>query len=123
MASSLCYYVSMTKTKPNTAELIKDISADFQGDAQLYKLSEPVFYKDTEWKKVDGKGEWHSKKRQTKFVVVSSISAAPDHGGSETFIFPSDAKGVVQNWGELQGSQRGNASAFLVLGSLGYTLK
>ena len=78
---------------------------------------------EAEWKKVDGKGEWNSKKRQTKFVVVSSISAAPDHGGSETFIFPSDAKGVVQNWGELQGSQRGNASAFLVLGSLGYTLK
>jgi len=113
----------MTKTKPNTAELIKDVSANFQGDAQLYKLSKPVSYKATDWKEVDGQREWHSKKRQTKFVVVSSLSAAPDHGGSETFIFPSDAKGVVQNWGELQGSQRGNASAFLVLGSLGYTLK
>ena len=113
----------MTKTKPNTAELIKDVSTNFQGDAQLYKLSEPVSYEDTNFKKVDGQTEWHTKKRQTKFVVVSSISVAPDHGGSETFIFPADSNGVVQNWRELQGSQRCNASAFLVLDCLGYTLK
>jgi len=105
----------MTKTKPNTAELIKDVSADFQGDAQLYKLSEPVKY-------TVGYGD-ERKKLQTKFVVVSSISAAPDHGGSETFIFPADDKGKVKDWGELEGSQRGNVSPFLVLGSLGYTLK
>jgi hypothetical protein len=113
----------MTKTKPNTAELIKDVSSNFQGDAQLYKLSKPVSYEDTHFKRVDGKTEWDTRKSQTKFVVVSSISAAPDHGGSETFIFPADSNGVVQNWSELQGSQRGNASAFLVLGGLGYTLK
>jgi hypothetical protein len=105
----------MTKTKPNTAELIKDVSEDFKGDAKLYKLSSPVRYRDTS-------GET-PRKRQTKFVVVSSIELALDHGGSETFIFPADAKGKIQNWSELQGSQRGNVTHKNVLSFLGYTVE
>ena len=104
----------MTKTKLNTAELLKDVSSDFKGEAKLYKLSEPVKY-------TGGYGD-ERKKRQTKFVVVSSISAAPDHGGSETFIFPADATGKVQDWGELTGSDRGNVTHKHVLSSLGFNL-
>ena len=104
----------MTKTKPNTAELIKDVSADFRGDAKLYKLSSPVRYRDTS-------GET-PRKRQTKFVILSSVELALDHGGSETFIFPADAKGKIQSWQELEGSSKGKASHDVVLGLVGFNL-
>jgi len=104
----------MTKTKPNTAELIKDVSADFRGNAKLYKLSSPVRYEDT--------NRETPRKRQTKFVVVSSVDMALDHGGSETFIFPADAKGKIQSWHELKGSSKGNLSHDVVLGLIGFNL-
>jgi hypothetical protein len=104
----------MTKTKPNTAELIKDVSQDFRGNAKLYKLSLPVRYRD-----VSGETP---RKRQTKFVVVSSIDLALDHGGSETFIFPADAKGKIQNWQELDGSSKGKVSHSTALDTLGFNL-
>mgnify|MGYP000004704127 FL=1 len=109
-----CYNVTMTKTKPNTAELIKDVSADFRGNAKLYKLSSPVRYEDT--------NRETPRKRQTKFVVVSSVDMALDHGGSETFIFPADAKGKIQSWHELKGSSKGNLSHDVVLGLIGFNL-
>ena len=109
-----CYNVAMTKTKPNTAELIKDLSADFRGNAKLYKLSSPVRYID--------KSLEASKKRQTKFVILSSVDLALDHGGSETFIFPADAKGKIQSWHELEGSSRFKVSHDVVLGLLGFNL-
>ena len=104
----------MTKTKPNTAELIKDVSADFRGDAKLYKLSSPVRYRDTS-------GET-PRKRQTKFVILSSVELALDHGGAETFIFPADAKGKIQSWQELEGSARFKASHKAVLDLVGFAL-
>jgi hypothetical protein len=96
-----CYNVTMTKTKPNTAELIKDVSEDFRGEAKLYKLSSPVRFTDTS---------------------VSSVDLALDHGGSETFIFPADAKGKIQSWHELEGSSKGNLSHDVVLGLVGFNL-
>ena len=104
----------MTKTKLNTAELIKDVSEDFRGDAKLYKLSSPVRYRDTS-------GET-PRKRQTKFVILSSVELALDHGGAETFIFPADAKGKIQSWQELEGSARFKVSHDVVLGLLGFNL-
>jgi len=104
----------MTKTKHNTAQLIKDVSADFRGDAKLYKLSSPVRYID--------KSLEASKKRQTKFVILSSVDLALDHGGSETFIFPADASGKIQSWQELEGSSRFKVSHDVVLGLLGFNL-
>ena len=112
--SPFCYNVAMTKTKPNTAELINDVSEDFRGYAKLYKLSSPVRYRDTS-------GET-PRKRQTKFVVVSSIDLALDHGGSETFIFPADAKGKIQSWQELDGSSKGKVSHSTALDTLGFNL-
>ena len=110
-----CYNVTMTKTKQNTAELIKDVSADFRGVAKLYKLSSPVRYKEI----INSET---SKKRQTKFVVLSSVDMALDHGGSETFIFPANSKGDIQSWHELVGSARLKVSHNVVLGSLGFDL-
>ena len=104
----------MTRTKPNTAELIKDVSEDFRGDAKLYKLSSPVRFIDTSLEA--------SKKRQTKFVILSSVDLALDHGGSETFIFPADAKGKIQNWQELDGSSKGKVSHSAALDTLGFNL-
>ena len=104
----------MTKTKPNTAELIKDVSADFRGDAKLYKLSSPVRY-------IERSAET-PRKRQTKFVILSSVELALDHGGSETFIFPADAKGKIQSWQELEGSSKGKVSHDVVLGLVGFNL-
>ena len=52
-------------------------------------------------------------------VLVSSV-VAPDHGGEETFIFPSDGEGNVLDWGELPGSQRYTTSHAEVLRGLGY---
>ena len=77
------------------AKEIKDVSHDFQGTAKLFRLSDSVKFID-----IDTWGK-------TKLVIVSSIAKAFDHGGAETFIFPSDAEGKVLSWGELQGSARG----------------
>ena len=104
----------MTKTKPNTAELIKDVSEDFRGDAKLYKLSSPVRY-------IERSAET-KRKRQTKFVILSSVELALDHGGSETFIFPADAKGKIQSWQELEGSARFKTSHKAVLDLVGFAL-
>ena len=109
--SPFCYNVAMTKTKLNTAELIKDVSEDFRGEAKLYKLSSPVGF-------IDTSGET-KRKRQTKFVIVSSVTW---HLGSETYIFPADAKGKIQSWQELEGSSKGKVSHDVVLGLVGFNL-
>ena len=107
----------MTKTKPNTAELIKDVSADFRGNAKLYKLSSPVRYIERRFLP-----ENTAQERQTKFVILSSVELTLDHGGSETFIFPADASGKIQSWQELEGSSKGKVSHDVVLGLVGFNL-
>ena len=115
--SPFCYNVTMTKTKPNTAELIKDVSADFRGNAKLYKLSSPVRYIERRFLP-----ENTAQERQTKFVILSSVELVLDHGGSETFIFPADASGKIQSWQELEGSSKGKVSHDVVLGLVGFNL-
>ena len=87
-----------------TAKFVKDLSG-FVGDAKLYKVSPKVRYKKT----------------TTDHVVVSRVDAF--YSGFETYIFPSDEKGKVLDWGELDGSQRGNVSHEDVLKSAGFIVK
>jgi hypothetical protein len=88
-----------------TAKLIKDVSKNYVGTVNLYKLSPPI--KDDEGKEYE-------------YVVCSTVNAM--FSGIETFIFPSDDQGVVLSWGELEGSQRGTTSHKKVLADAGYTL-
>ena len=88
-----------------TAKFVKDLSG-FVGDAKLYKVSPWIKYGD---------------RRETNYVVVSRVDAF--YSGLETYIFPSDEKGKVLDWGELDGSQRGNVSHEDVLKSAGFIVK
>jgi len=94
-----------------TAQLIKDVSKDFTGTAKVYKL-EPPFRVVADWD-----GDFGGK---VKYVVVSTTYAP--FSGIETYIFPSDDKGNILDWGELQGSEQGTGSHILVLKNLGYTI-
>ena len=89
------------------AKEIKDVSHNFNGTAKLFYLSDSVKFIDVD--------KWG----KTKFVIVSSVKNASDHGGAETFIFPSDAEGEVLSWRELQGSTRGEVTPEKVLFELG----
>lgn len=77
---------------------IKDVSKDFRGRANLYRLTSPL----------DG----HD------YVVVSEVVAA--YSGPETYIFGSDAMGNVLDWGELDGSYQGGMDGELALMNAGY---
>ena len=72
-----------------TAKLVRVIEG-WTGDARLYQLSEPIEHRDDE---------------KTEYVIVSA-TVAP-FSGPETYIFPSNSDGEVENWGELEGSYRG----------------
>lgn len=82
-----------------TAKHIKDLSG-FTGHAALYELSEPL----------DGH----------KHVVVSATHAM--FSGPETYIFPADETGKVENFGELDGSQKGTLNHATALEDAGYAL-
>ncbi|MCK9597652.1 MAG: hypothetical protein M0R06_01350 [Sphaerochaeta sp.] len=84
-----------------TATFIKNLKG-FQGEARLYKLSEPIEY-DYDW-------EAEKNTKKTEFVVVSAISAAFDTSRPETYIFPADESGEVLDWSELEGSYRGGTN-------------
>ncbi len=86
----------------NKAILVEDYLKGFNGYAALYRLS-PAY------------------KSQTQFVVVSTAHAFMT--GVETYIFPSDDKGKVTDWGELKGSYRGGSSHAKALQGMGYELK
>lgn len=85
------------------AEFIK-MMEEWIGDAQLYKLSEPIVY---------GGGE-------TDHVVVSAAYAMGT--GMETYIFPVNENGDVLDWGELPGSTRGTASHKVAIENAGWEL-
>jgi hypothetical protein len=40
-----------------------------------------------------------------EFFIVSSISSAPDHGGPETLVFPSNPEGEVSSFGDVAGGR------------------
>jgi hypothetical protein len=82
-----------------TATHLKDL-AGWTGRASLYRLSEPL----------DG----HSH-------VIVSAAVAP-YSGPETYIFPADADGKVENYCELDGSFRGELSHAKALENAGYEI-
>jgi hypothetical protein len=80
----------------NIATQVKELDG-FQGEARLYRLSQPVAY-DYDW-------ENDTYKSSTNFVVVSAASAV--FSGPETYIFPAGENGKVVDWCELEGSFKG----------------
>ena len=78
---------------------VADVSSKFSGTAEVYHLDPPVRYFDND-----------DKLRESEHVVVSAISNTYGGGPGETYIFPSDADGLVTHWGELPGSSRGQVS-------------
>ena len=80
-----------------TAKFVKDIKG-MRSDARLYKLSIPVAY---------GWGD-DEPMPTTEYIVVSATIA--DYTGPETYIFPSNEDGDIIDWGEMDGSYRGELS-------------
>ena len=74
--------------------ICKDLP-EFVGYASLYRIFPEVAY--------DVDGVMHT----TNYVIVSAVQ---DHPINETFIFPADESGSVIDWGELDGSLRGDTS-------------
>ena len=96
-----------------TATLIKeDVNDEAPGYQSLYKVSPPVEY-DKPWddKKV-------SKAKTTEYIVVSAANVMMS--GPETYIFPSNEKGEVIDWTELDGSYRGGLDHHEALTNAGY---
>ena len=86
-----------------TYQHVKDLET-FRGQAALYKLSEAIPYGD----------EGLSGKQPTTDHVIVSAVTVPNmggyldlDGGAETYIFPADKNGEIEDWGELDGSFRG----------------
>lgn len=84
---------------------------NWQGDARLYKLSEPIPYGDCLW---DDEAE----EQKTEFVVVSANTVM--YSGPETYIFPTNEDGEVLSWLELSGSFRGGLDHAKALKGAGY---
>ena len=79
---------------------------DGKGDGRVYRCDPPM---ETE----DG--------GTTEHVWVSAAYVA--YSGPETYIFASDEKGNVTNWGELPGSYRGGMDHETALTGAGYEMK
>lgn len=71
-----------------TLTLIRGLD-DFNGDAALYRTSEPVPYTNSDGDSLT-----------TDHVAVSAV-ILPFGGGPETMIFPANVSGEVLNYGEL----------------------
>jgi hypothetical protein len=104
-----------------TAKFIKNIDS-WHGDARLYRLSEAIRFETGDY---------------TQYVIVSAVDLRThfmDEGGRlpelfahpveplETFIFPADKDGCVLDWGELEGSYRGDLNHERALNGLGFEL-
>ena len=85
-----------------TARFVRDVG--WQGDASLYKLSEPVEYG---W---DCRGV-------TSFVIVSAVNNQYAH---ETYIFPATADGCALSMLEMTGSFQGDMDHARALRGLGF---
>lgn len=94
------------KQQPKTARRIKNISAQFEGVAFLYELSESVTFN-------------NGKKDINTFHVVASATVIP-MSGAETYIFPADEHGNVKYFVELDGSFRGKLDPDQAIEGLGY---
>lgn len=94
-----------------TATFVKDIRG-FQGDARLYKLSEPLITENY---------DYDNDKQKTvgyNYVVVSA--AIVPYSGPETYIFGADKSGNVLSWTDLDGSFRGGLDHVRALHNAGY---
>lgn len=93
-----------------TATLIKARLNGYTGDARLYKVDPPI-----------PQNEWDGEDTTThEYVVVSGVIAP--FSGAETYIFPGDAEGNVVDWGELDGSFRGDIDHEQALVNAGYSI-
>lgn len=79
----------MTTTK---ALFVRSVREGFNGDARLYKLSDPIEFKKYNF---DTKGIDVFK---ADHIIVSSVSNAWAH---ETMAFPADENGTILDWGSL----------------------
>lgn len=88
---------------------IKDVSANFNGEAHLYKVTPKAPY--------EAAG---GKKRNTSYLVSSAASAM---GRPETYIFPANRTGRVLDWLELDGSASGYLDCDRAIRDAGYELE
>jgi len=88
----------------NIATFIKEVGG--MGQKELFQVDPPM----TDW---DG--------NQYSHVLVSGVYALMS--GPETYIFPADADGHIQEWGELEGSFRGAIDIDAALEGAGYTVQ
>lgn len=93
-----------------TATFVRDVSDNFNGTAHLFKVNPPIAFSDS----------WDEETLTTEYIVASSLTAAFDTGRPETFLFPTNEEGVILDWGELPGSQRGTTNIDAVLTEAGY---
>jgi hypothetical protein len=82
-----------------TAKFITKLNG-FSGEARLYKVTPKL--------------EGHS------YVAVSATVVL--YSGPETYIFPANKKGEIEDWGELKGSCQGGLSHEQALENAGYTI-
>ena len=87
-----------------TAKRVKSTLKEFKGEAHLYKVDPPASYY------TGYTGPEHT----TEYVVVSAVNVP--------FIFPADEEGSVLDWGELEGSHRGDYTHEHALEEAGYKL-
>lgn len=83
-----------------TAKLIKENLPKFIGIAHLYELSPSC--------------------QGSRYVIASTTYVS--FSGYETYLFPSDKEGNVTEWGELEGSTKGNVPHEKIFSSIGYTV-
>ena len=88
----------MTNTATETASVVDE----FTGQAREFAFDPPL-----------ESGE--------RFAIVSAVVASMT--GPETYLFPSDGKGNVTSWLELEGSRRGTPDIAAVVEAMGYQIK
>lgn len=76
---------------------------------KLYRLSPPLTGED--W---DGGTYLH------KYVIASGADVP--YSGPETYIFPANEHGEITDWGELDGSYRGDINCDKAIENAGYTV-
>lgn len=89
------------------ATFVKDLSADFTGRAELFRVDPPM------------RG-WGSDALTFGYVIASATGVL---GKPETYLFGSNVGGDVVDWTELPGSQKGTLSIEEVLADAGYEVR
>lgn len=74
---------------------------------KLYRLSPPLTHED-----------WDGSTQVYQYVIASGADAP--FSGPETYLFPADANGEISNWGELEGSFRGDIDCDRAIENAGY---